>query len=104
MCVYLPRAQCDQADVISERALLNLVDELGQLGVCAAAVVNLKTCFPTPYYDHTRLKTRPIKPMGSGAFTLVMCSSTSSSPTSSSSAQYLGREINSGLLFAVICH
>lgn len=42
--------------------------------------------------------------MGSGAFTLVMCSSTRSSPASSSSAQYLGREINSGLLFAVTCH
>lgn len=48
LCVYLPRAQCDQANVVSERTLLNLVDELGQLGVCAAAVVNLETCCPTP--------------------------------------------------------
>lgn len=43
VCVYLPRAQGDQTDVVTERTLLNLMDELGQLGVCAAAVVNLKT-------------------------------------------------------------
>lgn len=43
----LPRAQCDQTDVVTEGALLNLVDELGQLRVCAAAVVDLKkTCSP----------------------------------------------------------
>lgn len=45
MCVYpyLPRAQRDQTDVLTEGALLNLVDDLGQLGVSAAAVVDLQT-------------------------------------------------------------
>lgn len=61
MFANLPRAQRDQADVIAERALLNLVDELGQLGVCAAAVVNLKTRLPDTDYDHTRLTVRRIK-------------------------------------------
>lgn len=55
MYAYLPRTQCDQTDVVIERTLLNLVDKLGQLGVCAAAVVNLQTCSPDTDYDHTRL-------------------------------------------------
>lgn len=53
----LPRAQRDQADVAAEGALLDLVDELGQLGVCAAAVVDLKnekTRSPDTEYNHTR--------------------------------------------------
>lgn len=59
----LPRAQCDQTDVVTEGALLNLVDELGQLGVCAAAVVDLKKKphSPDTDYNHTRLIIRRIK-------------------------------------------
>lgn len=39
----LPGAQRDNTDVFPEGTLLNLVHELGQLGVSAAAVVNLTT-------------------------------------------------------------
>lgn len=53
--MYLPRAQGDQSDVVTEGTLLNLVDKLGQLWVCAAAVVNLETHLPDTDYDRTSL-------------------------------------------------
>lgn len=102
MCGYLPWAQCDQTDVVTERTLLNLVDELGQLGVCAAAVVNLTTCSSHNDYDHTRVTIRLIRTMWNASFTLVTCSSTSSSSASSSSTQNLSTENQQ--LSSATCH
>ena len=42
LVIYLPRAQCDHADGASIGAFLHLSHKLGQLGVCPAAVVDLK--------------------------------------------------------------
>lgn len=38
---YLPRSQGHQPGLLGERALLNLMHKLGQLGMCSAAVVDL---------------------------------------------------------------
>lgn len=102
MCGYLPWAQCDQTNVVTERTLLNLVDELGQLGVCAAAVVNLTTCSSHNDYDHTHVTIRLIRTMWNASFTLVTCSSTSSSSASSSSTQNLSTENQQ--LSSATCH
>lgn len=47
---YLPWTQCDHTDVLAKGALLYLVDKLGQLGMSAAAVVNLQICIWTQFH------------------------------------------------------
>lgn len=80
---YLSWAQCDQTDVLTEGALLNLVDKLGQLRVSATAIVDLQTQLASELYPVGVLNYRKVG-FFTHMYTLVTCSSTSSSSSSSS--------------------
>lgn len=104
---YLPWTQCDHTDVLAKGALLYLVDKLGQLGMSAAAVVNLQICIWTQFhirrmsdahnYNNVlviNISIHPSNPFNSYSYnvkfhTLVTCSSTSSSSSSFSAPKNL---------------